>query len=297
LNLSNTPTAAIKFIKYSDRLRYLDISNSQIEDISELINLSNLQVLKASNTSIQSFAVLNQFKRLQELNLNESGFNNMENIKDLGSLQSLSLNKNYILNFSLLSQLTALSKLELAETNFEDLSPLTSLTKLVYLDLTASLVSDLSPVASLSSLKKIAADETKLSPEDATLFMRNHPEILLIHHVKDLQSWWESLSSAWKQALVSINPSLELEKPRIEILTQTLNFPTLNLDDSGIESLMPVVRFVALSSLLKTSICLSKSFVSRLSNSSNSSKSSIPAEISALSRRISASSATFAYAK
>jgi hypothetical protein len=249
LNLSNTPTAAIKFIKYSDRLRYLDISNSQIEDISELINLSNLQVLKASNTSIQSFAVLNQFKRLQELNLNESGFNNMENIKDLGSLQSLSLNKNYILNFSLLSQLTALSKLELAETNFEDLSPLTSLTKLVYLDLTASLVSDLSPVASLSSLKKIAADETKLSPEDATLFMRNHPEILLIHHVKDLQSWWESLSSAWKQALVSINPSLELEKPRIEILTQTLNFPTLNLDDSGIESLMPVVRFVALSSL------------------------------------------------
>jgi hypothetical protein len=117
------------------------------------------------------------------------------------------------------------------------------------LDLTASLVSDLSPVASLSSLKKIAADETKLSPEDATLFVRNHPEILLIHHVKDLQSWWESLSSAWKQALVSINPSLELEKPRIEILTQTLNFPTLNLDDSGIESLMPVVRFVALSTL------------------------------------------------
>jgi len=249
LNLSNTPTTAIKFIKYSDRLRYLDISNSRIEDISELINLSNLQVLKASNTSIQSFAVLNQFKRLQELDLTESGFNNMENIKDLSSLETLSLNKNYILNFSLLSKLTALNKLELSETNFEDLSPLSSLTKLVYLDLTASLVSDLSPVASLSGLKKIAADETKLSPEDATLFVRNHPEILLIHHVKDLQSWWESLSSAWKQALVSINPSLELEKPRIEILTQTLNFPTLNLDDSGIESLMPVVRFVALSTL------------------------------------------------
>ena len=249
LNLSNTPTSAIKFIKYSDRLRYLDISNTKIEDISELVNLTNLQALKAEKTSIGSFAVLNQFKSLQELNLNESGFNNMENLKDLSSLESLSLSKNYILNFSLLSKLTSLTKLDLSETNFEDLSPISSLTKLVQLDVTACEVSDLSPLSSLENLKKIAADETKLSTEDATLFVQNNPNILLIHHVKDLQSWWESLSMAWKQALVKINPSLELDKPGIEILTQTLNLPSLDLDDSEIESLIPVVRFVALTSL------------------------------------------------
>ena len=249
LNLSNTPTSAIKFIKYSDRLRYLDISNTKIEDISELVNLTNLQALKVEKTPIQSFAVLNQFKSLQELNLNESGFNNMENLKELSSLESLSLSKNTILNFSLLSQLTALTMLDLSETNFEDLAPLSSLTKLVQLDVTTSEVSDLSPLNSLASLKKIAADETKLSPEDATLFVQNNPNILLIHHVKDLQSWWESLSMAWKQALIKINPSLELDKPGIEVLTQTLNLSSLNLDDSEIESLMPVVRFVALTSL------------------------------------------------
>jgi hypothetical protein len=64
-----------------------------------------------------------------------------------------------------------------------------------------------------------------------------------------LQSWWESLSLAWKNVLVKINPELELEKPRIESLTQTLNLPVLDLDDSGIESLMPLVRFVALTSI------------------------------------------------
>jgi hypothetical protein len=249
LNLSNTPTSAIKFIKYSDRLRYLDISNTKIDDISELVNLTNLQVLRAEKTPIESFAVLNQFKSLQELNLNESGFDNMENLKDLSSLESLSLSKNNILNFSLLSQLTALTKLDLSETNFEDLSPISSLTKLVQLDVTACEVSDLSPLSFLENLKKIAADETKLSTEDATLFVQNNPNILLIHHVKDLQSWWESLSMAWKQALVKINPSLELDIPGIEILTQTLNLPSLDLDDSEIESLIPVVRFVALTSL------------------------------------------------
>jgi hypothetical protein len=249
LNLSSTPTAAIKFIKYSDRLRDLDISNTKIEDISELANLTNLQVFKASNTSIQSFAVLNQFKGLKTLDLNESGFNTIENIKDLTVLENLSLRKNYILNYSLLSKLSSLISLDLSETNFEDLSPVSSMTNLVHLDITACNISDLSPITSLKSLKKIAADETKINQEDATLFVRNHPEILLIHHVKDLQSWWESLSMAWKNVLVKINPELEIEKPRIEILTQTLNLPVLNLDDSGIESLMPLVRFVALTSI------------------------------------------------
>lgn len=249
LNLSSTPTAAIKFIKYADRLRFLDISATQIEDISELINLSNLQVFKASKTSIQSFAVLNQFKQLQELDLTESGFNSIENIKDLVNLESLTLSKNYILNYSLLSNLRSLVRLDLSETNFEDLSSLSTLNKLEQLDITSCKVSDLSPVSSLLTLKKIAADNTGLSQEVATLFVQDHPEVLLIHHVKDLESWWESLSKAWKVALIKINPALELEKPRIEILTQTLNLPALNLDDSGIESLMPVVRFVSLSSI------------------------------------------------
>ncbi len=249
LNLSSTPTAAIKFIKYSDKLRDLDISNTQIEDISELVNLTNLQVFKASNTAIQSFAVLNQFKNLKYLDLTKSGFNSIENIKDLAVLETLSLSKNYILNYSLLSKLSSLVTLDLSETNFEDLSPLSSMSKLVHLDITACNISDLSPVASLKSLEKIAADETKVSQEDATLFVRNHPDILLIHHVKDLQSWWESLSLAWKSVLIKINPELQIEKPKIEVLTQTLNLSELNLDDSGIETLIPLVRFVALTSI------------------------------------------------
>lgn len=249
LNLANTPTADIKFIKYADKLQALDISGTQIEDISELLNLKNLTSLRAEKAPIQSFAVLNEFKNLRELQLSESGFNNIEHIKDLVNLEKLVLSKNFILNFSFLSRLTSLQELDLSETNLSDLSALSELSQLAFLDITATSVVDLEPITALARLKKIAADESKLTPEEATKFVRSHPDILLIHHVKDLQAWWQSLSPAWKVALQKANPRLQLEQPGIEVLTQTLTLNSLNLDDTGIETLAPVVRFVSLEKL------------------------------------------------
>lgn len=249
LNLANTPTADIKFIKYADRLQILDISATQIEDISELLNLKSLRTLRAEKAPIQSFAVLNEFKNISELQLSESGFNNVEHIKELVNLERLVLSKNFILNFSFLSKLTSLKELNLSETNINDLSPLSGLSQLAFLDITSTSVSDLEPVSALNALKKIAADETQLTKEEATNFVRNHPDVLLIHHIKDLESWWQGLSPAWKAALQKANPRLQSDRPGIDVLTQTLNLSALNLDDAGIETLAPVVRFVSLSKL------------------------------------------------
>ena len=249
LILSNTPTAEIQFIKYAEKLRYLDISRTKIENISDLLHLSKLTSLKAEQAPIQSFSVLNQFKNLQELDLSESGFNNLENIKDLTQLQRLDLSKNYMLNFTFLAQLTSLNHLDLSGTNINDLAPLSSMAQLDYVDLTGSQISDLTPLEDLPRLKKIAADQTSLTDLGATNFIRSNPEVLLIHHVKDLEAWWQGLASAWKEALIRINPQLKREQPGVDLLTQTLGSTSLNLDGSGIESLNPLVRFVNLTTL------------------------------------------------
>jgi hypothetical protein len=249
LILSNTPTAEIQFIKYAEKLQYLDISRTKIENISDLLHLSKLTSLKAEQTPIQSFSVLNQFKNLQELDLSESGFNNLENIKDLTQLQRLDLSKNYMLNFTFLAQLTSLNHLDLSGTNIIDLAPLSSMSQLDYVDLTGSQISDLTPLEDLPRLRKIAADQTSLTDVGATNFIRSNPEVLLIHHVKDLEAWWQGLSSAWKEALIRINPQLKREQPGVDLLTQTLGSTSLNLDGTGIESLNPLVRFVNLTTL------------------------------------------------
>jgi hypothetical protein len=249
LNISNTPTKDIQFVKYSDRLKHLDISNTKIEDISQLLNLKSLVSLKIEKTPILSFAVLNEFKNLTQLDLTESGFNNVENIKDLSNLESLRLSGNYMINMSALSGLSSLKSLDLSHTNIQELSPLVGLENLELLELTASQIADISPLESLPNLKKILADETNLSPLAADIFVRKNPRILLIHHVKDLESWWSSLSSEWKEVLKKINPTIINDRPGIETLTQTVTVRSLNLDSAQIDNLIPITRFVNLSDL------------------------------------------------
>ncbi|RIW12265.1 leucine-rich repeat domain-containing protein [Algoriphagus lacus] len=249
LNLANTSTSDIQFIKYSDRLKHLDISNTQIEDISQLLNLKSLISLKAQKTPVMSFAVLNELKNLTQLDLTESGFNNVENVKDLVKLETLNLSGNYMINFTSLSGLTALKNLNLSTSNLQDLSPLQGLSNLEFLDISGTQVADLTPLESLANLKKISADQTKLTALAADGFVRRNPEILLIHHVKDLESWWAGLSPAWKEALKKNNPAIANDTPGVETLTQTVTLTTLNLDSAQIENLNPVTRFVNLAKI------------------------------------------------
>ncbi len=249
LNLANTPTSDIQFIKYSDRLKHLDISSTAIEDISQLLNLKSLVSLRAERTPIMGFAVLNEFKNLVQLDLGSSGFNNLENIKDLDKLENLNLSGNYMINFSALSELASLKSLDLSRSNLQDVAPLKDLAHLELLDISGSPVADISPLESLPNLKKISADETKLTPEAADNFVRSRPSILLIHHVKDLESWWAGLTPEWKAALKKNNPKITNDSPGVETLTQAVTATELTLDGDNIDNLVPITRFVNLASL------------------------------------------------
>ncbi len=246
LDVSNTPTSDIQFIKYSDRLKHLDISNTRIRDISELVNLKSIRSLRVEETPIMSFAVLNQFDSLKSLYISKSGFNNTENIKNLSKLENLDLSNNYLVNFSQLSDLSSLKNLNLSGTNIQDLAPLAALENLEVLDITGTEVSDISALNGKTDLSKVLADETKLSVLASDNFIRTNPKVLLIHHVKDLESWWTGLSDAWKSSLKKANPRITTDYPSVEILTSTIGLEELDLSGSGINTLNPITRFVKL---------------------------------------------------
>lgn len=243
LNIANTATEDIQFIKYSDKLTVLDISGTQIQDLSELGNLKQLHTLRAVKTPIMSFGVLNSFEALRYLDLSESGFNNVENINELIDLKYLDISGNYLINFELLSQLENLEELNLKETNIADLSPLTNLKKLKVININQTEVSDITPLNDNPALQRVYADRTRISENSADIFSRRNRRVLLMHHVENLQIWWESLSEAWKAVLREINPELHSETPTVENLTFTVGMDSLDLSGSDIKTLGPVLKF------------------------------------------------------
>ena len=249
LNIANTPTQDIQFIKYSDRLTHLNISGTQIRDISELGNLKQLHTLEVVGTPIASFGVLNAFEALRNLNLSRSGFNNIENIVELENLTHLDVSGNYLVNLEMLSLIKKLEYLNLQETNIVDISPLAGLDQLKIVNINQTEVADLAPLNDKFTLQRIYADRTRISETNADDFSRKNRRILLIHHVENLQTWWNSLEQEWKETLVSINPALSKAVPSVEDLSTTVAMDSLNLSGSRISNLGPVLKFRKISYL------------------------------------------------
>jgi hypothetical protein len=243
LDISNTPTQDIQFIKYSDKLTYLDISGTKVTNIDELSSLKSLKTFKSAKTPLRGFGVFENFTELEILDLEESGFNNIENIKILTQLKALNIKGNYLINFGFLSQLKQLREINLEETNILDLSPLASLPSLWRININGTEVSQLDPLNDSPSVKRIYADRTSISENAAEVFARNNRGILLIHHVENLQTWWQTLPDGWSEVFVKRSPVLGQGKPSIEDLTALVNLDSLNLDNSKIVNLRPALKF------------------------------------------------------
>ncbi|MCH6200967.1 leucine-rich repeat domain-containing protein [Aquiflexum sp. LQ15W] len=243
LNISNTPTKDIQFIKYSDKLEYLDVSNTAIEDISELGNLKSLKTLRAVNTQIMSYSVLNSMQALTKLDLNHSSFTSIEDIQELQGLIYLDLSGNNLSNIDLLAGLSSLTEVNLSETNIVDLTPLAALSSLKNLNINRTAVSNIVPLNNKPNLRMLYADLTQVSEASAEGFARLNRNVLLIHHVETLQSWWSGLSQEWKLALVAVNSRLGIPSPTIEDLTATLGIDSLDVSGTGINTLNPVLKF------------------------------------------------------
>ena len=172
-----------------DHLRELEVSHTDIEDLSSLSELPSLKSLKINATKVSDWSVLSSLKCLRRLELCYSGPMRVD-VPDLPELTELTiLNTHGIITlgdlpkleraeFQVLEDLAQVTKqFELVELKFQkignrNLDALASLPNLQRLEARLHGAVDLRPLAShnsLTSLRLIAPDITDVTPISALL--------------------------------------------------------------------------------------------------------------------------------
>ncbi len=159
-NLGNENLTAISELT---SLTSLNLGNNNINDISFLKNLKNLQLLTLNNNNIEDISVLKNLKNLKSLYIYKNKISNLSSLSGLKNLKNLALFSNNISNIEALSKLTNLERLTISFNKISNLSPLKNLTNLKYLNSNYSKIEDLKPLKDLKNLKDLDLGHNNIS--------------------------------------------------------------------------------------------------------------------------------------
>lgn len=162
LNLSYTDVKDLTPLISLRNLKSLDLSHTTISDIISLRKINKLETLYLNATNIKKIRPLIGLKNLSELHIENTRVNNIRPISHLTNLKVVYLNDTHIRNVDSLKNLKLLEHLYLGNSRVRDLTPLKNLNKLVWLGLDNTKLIKCSPanLKELSSTKKCTASQT-----------------------------------------------------------------------------------------------------------------------------------------
>jgi len=104
----------------------LNLSHTQVSDLSPLKSLTNLEWLRLSYTEVSDLTPLKGLSNLQLLDLDETQVMDLTPLRELSSLETLNLDETQVMDLTPLKGLTSLQSLWLDYTQIIDLNPLTT---------------------------------------------------------------------------------------------------------------------------------------------------------------------------
>lgn len=138
-------------------LRHLNISDTQVNDLYPLRNLTKLEALLCRRTDVADLEPLKYATSLRELIIEETKINDLSVLRNFTKLEKLNCSNTPVYE---LVPLKSLRDLRCAKTDVTSLEPLATMTNLVYLDCSETSVSDLQPVASTSGVTWLNLENT-----------------------------------------------------------------------------------------------------------------------------------------
>jgi hypothetical protein len=184
LDLSDTNVSDVSALKDLKCLSTLDLSKTRVSDVSALKALKCLSDLNLSGTKVTDLSPMKDLRSLSRLNLSDTKVSDVSTLEDLKSMSDLDLSFTKVTDVSALRDLKSLSSLNLTSTNVTDVSALKDLKSLSVLDLGDTMVSDVSALKDLKSLSSLNLSGT--GSGGILLFART--KAIDVSALKDLKS-------------------------------------------------------------------------------------------------------------
>lgn len=151
-NLKNLKTLIVR----GSRSKY------KLSDLSPLASLSNLFVLDVSLSEITDLTAIEGFPQLQALNVFSTEVNDLTPLKIMTQLKVLDISLLILQDLTPLQDLTQLKELYLSSTQVMDLTAIENLTKLEKLDISLTRISSLIPLRDMTQLKELSLSRTPI---------------------------------------------------------------------------------------------------------------------------------------
>lgn len=141
-------------------LKLLNLSETNVADLTPIRNLTELVELNLSRTKVFDLTPLNYASKLERLNINHTEIRSIAVLEKMTALQNLEMEFTHVIDFEPISALTNLRNLHLEGTAMGSLSPIQEMTQLLELNIAKTPVQDLSPLKGLGSLATLNVDST-----------------------------------------------------------------------------------------------------------------------------------------
>ncbi len=279
LRISNTSVTSLETLKEADSLKRIYCDNTEIpkeEAIQFMRDHPECLVIFESEDLFLGWKALEEpWKEIARKNTQISDEPTQEELHQVLTIAKLDISGNKdITTLNPVKRLFNLTDLNVSSTNLKDFSPISEALELENLDISDNAigaidflskadrlrilnientqVASLAPIEKLTGLKIVYADNTGINDAKAFQFKEKNQDCLVVYKTKELETWWNGLSGAWK-SLFSGQFKID-SPPTKEQLHQILFLDSLAIkDNSQINDLSPLTIIKGLKNLTMSS--------------------------------------------
>ena len=178
LNISGTNVGDLTPLRNSNKLKTLKAANTRIDDLTPLKYDIMLEELDIAHTDVSSLAVLEILSKLEKLNISYTQVKTLDDVKQCPNMAFLAAEGCKINNLQPIAELNDMVALNISSTAVRDLSPVTHFTELQSLKISQTPVNNLNALQDMENLKELFCSNTNIS--DLTP-LKNHRRLSKIY--------------------------------------------------------------------------------------------------------------------